>query len=278
MYNSGIHIQESEFLRVKAAAEYASKNKLSMIFLPSHKSHVDYLVISYVFYRLGLALPHIAAGENLNLPVIGSILKRGGAFFIRRQWGNDPLYISIMKEYIEILLDQGYNIEAFIEGTRSRIGKLLQPKFGILKIILEAVISGRKDCLIVPMSIGYDKVIETGSYVEELLGQPKTKESLAQVLGSLNILNFKWGRIDCRFAQPFSLMKYVESQKGRRGLDFSPATVKRDFDLLLQTLGFRILSEINNVSVVMPTALVGTVILTLRGRGVGFDEVIFNSL
>lgn len=93
---------------------------MSLIFLPSHKSHIDYLVISYVFFRLGIALPHIAAGENLNLPVIGNLLKACGAFFIRRSWGNDLLYTSVMREYIEILLERGHNIEAFIEGTRSR--------------------------------------------------------------------------------------------------------------------------------------------------------------
>ncbi|KAJ3218193.1 hypothetical protein HDU67_006455 [Dinochytrium kinnereticum] len=275
MYHQGIHIRESEFFELRKWAEIAEKKNMSLIFLPCHKSHVDYLVISYIFFRLGLALPHIAAGDNLNLPVVGSLLKHSGAFFIRRQWGDDSMYITIMREYIELLLQRGHNIEAFIEGTRSRIGKLLQPKFGILKIVLEAILSERvKDCIIVPMSIGYDKVIETESYVSELLGTPKEKESLMQLMNNLNILQFKWGRIDVRFAEPFYLREYVSSESTRRGVGFSPASNVDHKNLLLQTLGYQVLSSINAVSVVMPTALVGTVILTLRGRGVGRDELI----
>ncbi|KAI8621112.1 acyltransferase-domain-containing protein [Chytriomyces sp. MP71] len=275
MYHQGIHIREREFLELKKTAEYAEKNKLSLIFLPCHKSHIDYLVISYIFYRLGLALPHIAAGDNLNMPVVGHLLKHCGAFFIRRVWGDDLLYNTIMREYIEILLRKGHNIEAFTEGTRSRIGKLLQPKFGIMKIIMESVLSGRvNDCIIVPMSIGYDKVIETGSYVSELLGAPKEKESLYQLLSNMNILSFKWGRIDISFAKPFSMREYIASQTLRRGVILNPSTSVEDRNLMLQSLGFRVLSDINKVSVIMPTALVGTVLLTLRGRGVGRNELI----
>lgn len=120
---------------------------------------VDYLVISHILYCIGIALPHIAAGDNLNMPGIGTLLRRNGAFFIRRVWGDDTLYATIMREYIECLLSGGYNVEAFIEGTRSRTGKLLTPKFGIIKTILDAVYSGRiKDVMLVPVSIGYDKV------------------------------------------------------------------------------------------------------------------------
>ncbi|KAJ3199272.1 hypothetical protein HDU82_000582 [Entophlyctis luteolus] len=229
----------------------------------------------YIFYRLGLALPHIAAGDNLNMPGLGKLLRQCGAFFIRRTWGDDVLYNTVMKEYVEILLRQGHNIMAFTEGTRSRIGKLLQPKFGIMKIILEAVLSGRvTDCMIVPMSIGYDKVIETGSYVSELLGVPKQKESLYQLMSNMNILSLKWGRIDVSFGKAFSLKEYIGAHTIRRGIPLNPATSKVDRDLLLQSLGYRVLSDINKISVIMPTALVGTMVLTLRGRGVGRNELI----
>jgi glycerol-3-phosphate O-acyltransferase len=89
-------------LQLKKWADYAEQNKVSLIFLPCHKSHVDYLVISYIFYRLGMALPHIAAGDNLNMPIVGTLLKMSGAFFIRRVWGDDLLYNTIMREYIEV--------------------------------------------------------------------------------------------------------------------------------------------------------------------------------
>lgn len=249
-----------------------------MVFLPCHKSHVDYLVISYIFYRLGIALPHIAAGDNLNLPFVGSLLQHGGAFFIRRSFGDDPLYQEIVKEYITTLLKRGHNIEVFIEGTRSRIGKLLTPKFGILKIILDAVLDGHvDDCILVPMSIDYDKVIETATYVDELMGSPKEKESLAQVVNSASLLSLNLGRIDIRFAKPMSLRQYVRSEMARRSTAttvFSPVYSLQHKSILLQALGYRILSDINSVSVVMPTALVGTVLLTLRGRGVGQSELV----
>lgn len=271
MYHQGIYIKESEFAKVREAGLLASQRGIPLIVLPCHKSHVDYLVISYVFFRLGLALPFIAAGDNLDLPVVGSILRKGGAFFIRRSWGEDPLYETIAREYIQVLLERGYNIECFIEGTRSRTGKLLNPKFGILRIILDAVLSGRtKDCLIVPISIGYDRVVETSSYVNELLGTPKESESLWGILTNTRIFQLRWGRIDIRFAKPFFLKAYLDDQMEKRS--FTPENV--DSKIILQALGYRVMSDINSASVVMPTALVGTVLLTLRGRGVGQEELL----
>lgn len=212
IYHHGVHVRESEIALLKETAKKAEADGVSMIFLPCHKSHIDYLVVSHILYSIGIALPHIAAGDNLNLPLIGALLRYNGAFFIRRQWGDDKLYIAVMKEYLESLMEKGYNMEAFIEGTRSRTGKLLQPKFGIIKTILEAVFSGRvKDAILVPMSIGYDKVIETPTYVNELLGKPKEKESLAQLVNSgFSLLSLKGGRIDVRFGTPFSLKSFID--------------------------------------------------------------------
>ncbi|KAK6098230.1 hypothetical protein MT418_002278 [Batrachochytrium dendrobatidis] len=275
MYHRGVHINEAEIARLKLVAQDAQNRGLSLVFLPCHKSHIDYLVVSYILYRLGFALPHIAAGDNLNMPFVGWLLRHNGAFFIRRQWGDDRLYNGIMKEYIEILLERGYNIEAFVEGTRSRTGKPLQPKFGVLKIILDAVWNQRvSDLIIVPVSIGYDKVIETPSYADELLGTPKQKESLVQLLNNVNILQLKWGRIDVRFGEPFSLKEYMHREGLRRGFEVGKFGNVYDKAIVLQSLGYKVLGDVNRISVVMPTALVGTTLLTLRGRGVGRNELI----
>jgi glycerol-3-phosphate O-acyltransferase len=99
MYHHGVHVRESEINHLKNVAEQAAKEGKSLIFLPCHKSHIDYLVVSHILYNIGIALPHIAAGDNLNLPGIGSLLSYNGAFFIRRQWGDDKLYVAVMKEY-----------------------------------------------------------------------------------------------------------------------------------------------------------------------------------
>ncbi|ORX51323.1 acyltransferase-domain-containing protein, partial [Hesseltinella vesiculosa] len=273
LYHQGIHIKESEWVELKRVALMAQEKKQSLILLPSHKSHIDYLVVSYLMFRLGFQIPHIVAGDNLDMPVVGTVLKNAGAFYIRREWGDDLLYKTILEEYTVKLLSEGMNFECFVEGTRSRLGKLLQPKLGIVKIMLEALINNRfSDCYIVPISIGYDKIIETSTYANELLGNPKEKESLWGVITNTRLLQLKWGRVDVRVSKPYSLRGWLDEQLKERGtMDLNDQTQKA---ILLKSLGYRVLSDINNVCVVMPSALVGTVILTLRGRGVGRSELI----
>ncbi|KDN41525.1 acyltransferase-domain-containing protein [Tilletiaria anomala UBC 951] len=285
MYNQGIHISAPEVMNLRRAAAHAAEKKQSLIFLPAHKSHIDYLTVSWLMFRLGIALPHIVAGENLDIPVVGQILRRGGAFFIRRQFKGDELYPIVIREYIEQLLAAGKNIECFIEGTRSRTGKLLPPKLGILKYIVDGLMDGRtNDVWICPISLQYDSVIESETYVSELLGKPKESETLLGLLsGSSSLLQLKMGRIDIRFQQPWSLKGFMEEQRERRDIAQHPGSPAIPFDaknrpqhklILLKALGYRILADINSASVVMPAALVGTVILTLRGRGVGRRELI----
>ncbi|KAL9553935.1 hypothetical protein MBANPS3_003051 [Mucor bainieri] len=273
LYHQGVHIRESEWVELKRVALIAQEKKQSLIFLPSHKSHIDYLVVSYLMYRLGIQIPHIVAGDNLDMPVVGKLLKSSGAVFIRREWGNDELYKTVLEEYMATLLAEGMNFECFVEGTRSRLGKLLQPKLGVVKIILDALVDNRfSDCHIVPISLGYDKIIETSSYATELLGTPKEKESLWGILTNSRLLQLKWGRVDVRLGKPYSLRDWLDDQVKMRGpMDLTDSTQK---SILLKSLGYRVLADINAISVVMPSALVGTVILTLRGRGVGRSELI----
>ncbi|KAI1099671.1 acyltransferase-domain-containing protein [Jackrogersella minutella] len=281
-YHQGIHVSSEEVLRLRRVAEVAERKKQSIIFLPSHRSHVDYVSMQLICYRLGLALPVVVAGDNLNFPVVGSFLQHAGAMWIRRSFGNDTLYTTLVQTYIDTLLQGGYNFECFIEGGRSRTGKLLSPKFGILSFILDSLLSGRvEDAIICPVSTQYDKVIETEGYVTELLGVPKKKENLADFLsGGSSVLSLRLGRVDVRFHEPWSLRQYIDEQLTK--LTTSPETLKFDIKTpetaaikqkLLRTMGYRVLSDINDVSVVMPTALIGTVLLTLRGRGVGMSEL-----
>ncbi|KAI0173264.1 acyltransferase-domain-containing protein [Hypoxylon sp. FL1284] len=281
-YHQGIHVSSEEVLRLRKVAEVAEKKKQSIIFLPSHRSHVDYVSMQLICYRLGLALPVVVAGDNLNFPVVGSFLQHAGAMWIRRSFGNDTLYTTLVQAYIDTLLQGGYNFECFIEGGRSRTGKLLSPKFGILSFILDSLLSGRvEDAVICPVSTQYDKVIETEGYVTELLGVPKKKENLADFLsGGSSVLSLKLGRVDVRFHEPWSLRAYIDEQLTK--ITKNPETLKLDIrspesaaikQKLLRTMGYKVLSDINDVSVVMPTALIGTVLLTLRGRGVGKSEL-----
>ncbi|CED82040.1 glycerol-3-phosphate acyltransferase [Phaffia rhodozyma] len=284
LYQSGIHVNVEELVKLREVAAVAAKNKRAIIFLPCHKSHIDYLLISWLCFRIGLALPHIVAGNNLNLPVVGPLLRRGGAMFIRRSWGDDELYPVVAKEYISLLLERGHNLECFIEGTRSRSGKLLPPKFGILKDILNAVISDRTtDVLLAPVSIQYDKVIESRSYVEEMMGIPKQPESLSGLLSSSSVLGLKLGRIDVRFQTPYSLKETMAEQTARRLTavhegkteTFDIKRNEADKMVFLRYLGFKVLSDINAASVAMPSALVATALLTLRTtRGVSTKDLI----
>ncbi|CAL3971465.1 unnamed protein product [Diplocarpon coronariae] len=279
-YHQGIHVSSEEVIRLRTVAEQAEKNKQSIIFLPCHRSHVDYVSMQLICYRLGLGLPTVVAGDNLNFPVVGSFLQHAGAMWIRRSFGEDVLYTTLVQSYIDTLLQGGFNFECFIEGGRSRTGKLLPPKFGILSFILDSILSGRvEDTIICPVSTQYDKVIETEGYVTELLGVPKKKENLADFLSASSVLSLKLGRVDVRFHEPWSLRHFIQDQQARatglpRGIGmkstFDPSTKQK----LLRTMGYKVLSDINAVSVVMPTALIGTVLLTLRGRGVGQAELI----
>ncbi|GAB7362661.1 hypothetical protein MBLNU230_g2970t1 [Neophaeotheca triangularis] len=276
-YHQGIHVNSEEVLQLRGVAETAAKKRQSLIFLPCHRSHVDYVSLQVICYRLGLALPTVVAGDNLNIPVLGAFLQHAGAMWLRRSFGDDALYQTLVQAYMDTLLQSGHSIECFIEGGRSRTGKLLQPKFGILSFLLESVLSGTvEDAIVVPVSTQYDKVIEVDSYISELLGQPKPKENLSSFLSASNVLSLKLGRVDVRFHKPWSLRGFIDEHQGRlqqrslQGATREVALKRR----LLTTLGYKVLSDINDASVVMPTALVGTVLLTLRGRGVGKSELV----
>lgn len=142
-YHQGIYVSSEEVQRLRAVAEQAAVKKQSIIFLPCHRSHIDYVSLHLVCYRLGLALPTVIAGDNLNFPLVGAFLQHAGAMWIRRSFGDDQLYPALVQSYIDTLLQNGHNIECFIEGGRSRTGKLLQPKFGILRFLLDSVLSDR---------------------------------------------------------------------------------------------------------------------------------------
>lgn len=273
---SAIHVSDAEVRRLREVAAQAAKKNQSIVFLPRHTSHIDYITLHLVCYRLGLTLPVVVAGDNLNFPLVGSFLQSVGAMWIRRSFDNDQLYSTLVQAYLDTLLQKGYNLECFIEGTRSRTGKLLAPRFGVLSFLLDSVLSGRTDdTYICPVSLQYDKVIEVDSYVNELLGKPKQKENLADFLSSSSVLSLNLGRIECRFHEPWSLKEFIKEQTHRQGQDLSSSSTDSNARLrLLRTLGYKVLSDINSASVIMPTALVGTVLLTLRGRGVGKSELI----
>src|SRR5690606_15879867 len=160
----GLEVDEEGLEKVREAARDGR-----IVVIPSHKSHIDYLIISYIFFEYGLVPPHIAAGDNLNFPPVGTMFRRSGAFFIRRQFKGDDLYALCLKRYIGKLLLEGHPIEFFIEGGRSRIGKLLSPRFGMLRMVVDSYLEQPTGPVrIIPCNVAYERVIEGQSHQKEV--------------------------------------------------------------------------------------------------------------
>ncbi len=246
-----------------------------IIICPSHKSHIDYLVASSTLFHAGLTPPHIAAGANLSFWPLGPIFRRGGAFFIRRTFRGDAFYTAVMKSYVRYLLSSGYSIEFFMEGGRSRTGKLLMPKMGMMAMVLEAWRDeGYPDIHVVPLSIDYERIVESGSYTKELAGGEKRPEDIKGLLSSSRLLSLKGGRIYLNFASPISLRKYLADQKGMDLLAEDaeahkvPAETlsKDDWRELNQHLCYRALYNVGMAVTLTPTALLSLVLLSQPGR------------
>ena len=178
-----------------------------VVYVPCHRSHMDYLLLSYLLYTKGLVPPHIVAGINLNLPVIGGVLRKGGAFFIRRSIRGSALYSAVLSEYVAQLVSGGYSIEYFVEGGRSRTGRLLQPKGGMLVMTVRAFLrQPTRPVLFQPVYIGYEKLMEGASYLDELSGKPKRSESVWALLrGIPKVLRSNYGQVVVNFGEPIRL-------------------------------------------------------------------------
>ncbi|XP_075268155.1 dihydroxyacetone phosphate acyltransferase isoform X1 [Opisthocomus hoazin] len=179
-----------------------------VVLLPSHRSYVDFLMLSYLLYTYDLALPVIAAGiDFLGMKIVGELLRRAGAFFMRRSFGGNRLYWAVFAEYVKMMLRSGYApIEFFLEGTRSRTAKTLTPKFGLLSIVVEPFLKREVfDTYLVPISISYERILEESLYAYELLGVPKPKESTSGLLKARRILSDNFGTIHIYVGQPVSL-------------------------------------------------------------------------
>jgi glycerol-3-phosphate O-acyltransferase len=239
--------------------EFARKGPL--IYVPSHKSHIDYLILNYVLLGYHMHVPRIAAGANLAFWPMGHIFRNCGAFFIRRSFKGEKLYSDVFNRYIKALLEEGHPIEFFIEGGRSRNGKVTLPKTGFLSILLHAFRQGSCDDLIfVPASIVYDRVMEEKSYLREIEGERKEKESFWQIIRARRFLKRRYGRIYVRFAHPLSLKEYLAQRE---------PSVKNTHS----SLALHIANSINSVTPVTPLSLIATAILADHRRGFHLSEL-----
>ncbi len=182
-----------------------------VIYVPCHRSHMDYLLLGYVIYVHGYAVPHTAAGVNLDLPLVGRLLRKGGAFFIRRSFAGNRLYTVVFMKYLAAIMSRGHAIEYFIEGGRSRTGRLLQPKTGMLLMTVRSFLADpSRPVVFVPVYFGYERLVEGATYVGELSGRPKEKESIRGLLGSWRVLRERFGKVHVNLGEPIALTEILD--------------------------------------------------------------------
>jgi len=251
-----------------------AKDKV-IVYVPCHRSHFDYLLLSYICYEQGLQLPHIAAGINLNLPFLGPVLRRGGAFFLRRSFKGNRLYAAVFDAYLNQLLERGYSIEYFVEGGRSRTGRLLKPKGGLLAMTVSGYVRNpKRPVVFVPVYFGYEKLIEGDSFISELGGAEKQKESLFGLIRSIKSLREDFGRVYVNVAEPVELEPLLDrlrpdwrEHEGNNGE--RPAWVND----IVEELGQEVMSGVNSAAAVTPISLLAYVLLATPKQKIGAQEL-----
>jgi glycerol-3-phosphate O-acyltransferase len=231
-----------------------------IVYLPCHRSHVDYLLLSYVVYRRGLTPPHVAAGENLDIPVVGPLLRRGGAFFLRRSFKGEPLYAAVFHEYLHLMISRGFPIEYFIEGGRSRSGRMLAPKAGILGMTVRSFLREHARPLVfVPVYLGYEKLIEGRAFLEEMQGKPKQGESLWGLLGAWRLIRREFGKVHVNFGEPLPLAGFLDQVRPgwRETADPRAGWVRSAINVAAEELARRI----NAAAVATPINLIAVALL-----------------
>ncbi len=253
----GVEVQHFDTVREVAPGR-------EVIYVPCHRSHIDYLLLSYQLLQRGIAIPHIGAGVNLNLPLIGPILRRGGAFFLRRSFKGDPLYSTVFREYLSQLFARGVSLEYFIEGGRSRTGRLLQPKAGMLSMTLRAFLrEPRRPVVFQPAYIAYEKIMEGDAYIGELSGQRKEKESLGGLLRAFGVLRKRYGRVVLSFAEPIELVPLLDevAPEWREATEGDPEAKPLWLNRAVDLLAMRIQQNINRAAHVNPVNLLAVALL-----------------
>eukprot|EP00742_Colponemidia_sp_Colp-10_P010413 GILJ01011431.1.p1 GENE.GILJ01011431.1~~GILJ01011431.1.p1 ORF type:complete len:1177 (+),score=214.25 GILJ01011431.1:40-3570(+) len=294
-------VDEKALMRLK---DLVAKSSGPVVIIPTHRSYIDFLIVSYIFFAYDIKLPYIAAGEDfLAITLVNWLFRRSGAFFMRRSFSGDPLYSAVFSEYMKRLIRDNSAVEFFIEGTRSRSGKMLHPKFGLLNIVTETYFDKEvADLQIVPITINYERVIEGETFPFELLGEEKVKESLGRVIKAAKILKLQFGRIYVEFANPISVKdftsQYINKQMQQlpaitdstvvdQSVTASPAQATADLvckpldpfsnvsdrKTVVEALGYEIVYKLHEGLLYLPTQMVATMLLMHR-RGISEDLLI----
>ncbi|PMG15790.1 glycerol-3-phosphate 1-O-acyltransferase [Vibrio splendidus] len=266
----GLHISNASTVRKLAQDGH------EIVYVPCHRSHMDYLLLSYVLYHEGMVPPHIAAGINLNFFPAGPIFRHGGAFFIRRSFKGNKLYSTIFREYLAELFAKGYSVEYFSEGGRSRTGRLLQAKTGMLAMTIQAMLRGmNRPVTLVPVYIGYEHVMEVATYAKELRGKRKEKENASLVIRTLRKLrNFGKGYVN--FGEPIQLNQYLNEYAPEWTKDIDPMGTSKPqwMNPVVNDLATKMMTHINDAAATNALTLCATALLASRQRALSRDSLV----
>ncbi|MFT4628272.1 MAG: glycerol-3-phosphate O-acyltransferase, partial [Myxococcota bacterium] len=259
---SGVDVRPEDIERIRTAMRNGSA-----ILVPCHKSHLDYVLLSWVFFKHDLIVPHIVAGLNLAIWPLSLFLRAAGGFFVKRSFAGDRIFPAVFNRYLRELIFRGYPVEFFIEGGRTRSGKLMAPRIGVLGMVLDASDLGPRDheVTILPIALAYEQVAEEGAYARELGGEAKRPETMGQFFRARTVLRRRFGRVYLRVGTPLPVQDEVAAKDGRpEWSERSRAEQKAD----LQVIGERIVHRIGDVIVVLPTSVVALALLAHHRRGI----------
>src|SRR5690606_2550533 len=245
-----------------------------LVYVPCHRSHFDYLLLPYIVYQHGLSIPHTAAGINLDLPIIGSILRRGGAFFLRRSFKGNRLYATVFNAYLHQILTRGHAIEYFVEGGRSRGGRLVQARGGMRAMPVRSFVRGpRRPIAFAAVYFGYEKLIEGDSFISEHGGAEKQKESLFGLIRSVKALRENFGKVYVNIGEPIELASVLD--EFRPGWRENEQADERSpwLNDVVEELGHRIMRGINSAAAVTPISLLASILLSTPKQAMGELEL-----
>ncbi len=264
-FDPQIDYDETQVERLRAAMQ-----RNPCIFLWSHRSNLDNLVLTAAMHEQGLPPAHLFAGINMAFGPMGAILRRAGVIFIRRSIGDDPLYRYVLREYVGYVLEKRFNLSWAIEGTRSRTGKMLPPRLGLLSYAADAYLAGRvDDILLLPVSIAFDQLEEIAEYARYAQGGQKKPEGFGWLYGFIKAQGARhYGKIYVRFGEPVSMREFL----GPPGGDLGSRRLSPQ-NLALQKMAFEVAWRINQGMPVTATAIITTILLAMHGTALTFGQI-----
>ncbi|HUG31621.1 MAG TPA: 1-acyl-sn-glycerol-3-phosphate acyltransferase [Acidimicrobiia bacterium] len=255
----GIKYSEEEVKEIAALGQ-----EHPVVFLPSHRSNLDRLSLQFMLWENDLPPNHTAGGVNLDFFPVGSLLRRTGVFFIRRSFRDNELYKIVLRAYIDFLIEKRFPLEWYMEGGRSRSGRLNPPRFGLLHYVVDSLRRGKsEDIQLIPVSITYDQIHDVPDYAREAQGRNKEEESIGWLVRAIRSLRQRYGDIHIRFGEPISVASVVNSIPETDD-ETSPA---------LQKIAFEVMYRIGRVTPATPVAVVAIALLAARGKAMTANQL-----